>query len=119
MLVVLNAVTLAWAAGRYPGRVILLAPLIACYTLAAERHNALGLTGPLDPAPRGYHDRPFLVIDAGRFATALRAGMTDPEVRRLPTVGGVDQFVDSTDVLSHAGRARAAAAAMIGTTSRK
>jgi hypothetical protein len=32
VLVVLNAVALAWAAGRYPGRVILLAPLIACYT---------------------------------------------------------------------------------------
>jgi hypothetical protein len=40
-------------------------------------------------------------------------------VRRLSMVGSVDQFVDSTDVLSHAGRARAVAAAMIGTTSRK
>jgi hypothetical protein len=86
--------------------------LCRAYTLAAERHNALGLTGPLDPTPRGYYDRPFLVIDAGRFATALRAGVTDPEVRRLSIVGSVDQFVDSTDVLSHAGRARAAAAAV-------
>jgi hypothetical protein len=39
VLVVLNAVALAWAAGRYPGPLVMLAPLIACYTLAAQRVN--------------------------------------------------------------------------------
>ena len=42
VLVVLNAVVLAWAAGQYPGRVIMLAPLIACYTLAALRGGGGG-----------------------------------------------------------------------------
>ncbi|HJW61002.1 MAG TPA: histidine kinase dimerization/phosphoacceptor domain-containing protein, partial [Actinomycetota bacterium] len=45
VLVVLNAVVLAWAAGQYPGRVIMLAPLIACYTLAALRGWRWGLAG--------------------------------------------------------------------------
>ena len=45
VLVALNAVVLAWAAARYPGGVILLAPLIACYTLAALRGWRWGLAG--------------------------------------------------------------------------
>ena len=45
VLVVLNAVALAWAAGQYPGRVIMLAPLIACYTLAALRGGGGGWPG--------------------------------------------------------------------------
>jgi hypothetical protein len=86
--------------------------LCRAYTLVAERHNGLGLTEPVDSTPRGYYDRPYQVIDAGRFATALRAGVTDPAVRQLSIVGTVDQFVDSTEVLSHARRARAVAAAL-------
>ena len=50
VLVVLNAVTLAWAAGQYPGRVIMLAPLIACYTLAALRGWRWGLAGAVGTA---------------------------------------------------------------------
>src|ERR687886_721780 len=45
VLVVLNAVILAWSAAQYPGRVIMLAPLIACYTLAALRGWRWGLAG--------------------------------------------------------------------------
>ena len=45
MLVVLNAVALAWAAGQYPSPLIMLAPLIACYTLAALRGWRWGLVG--------------------------------------------------------------------------
>ena len=45
VLVVLNGVVLVWSAGQYPGRLILLAPLIACYTLAALRGWRWGLAG--------------------------------------------------------------------------
>jgi signal transduction histidine kinase len=45
VLVVLNSVVLAWSAGQYPGRVIMLAPLIACYTLALLRGWGWGLAG--------------------------------------------------------------------------
>ena len=50
VLVALNAVVLAWAAARYPGGVILLAPLIACYTLAALRGWRWGLAGAVGTA---------------------------------------------------------------------
>jgi len=82
----------------------------ACET-AAALHNDLGLTGPLDPRTRPYHDRPYQVIDAGRFTGALRQAITDPQVRRLPATGAVDQFIDSTDALGSTGFLHAAAVA--------
>jgi hypothetical protein len=81
--------------------------LATAYRLVAARHDALGLTGPLDGSTRPYHDRPFRVLDAGRFATALRDRLTDREILALPAVGTVDQFVDSTGVLTDPRRARA------------
>jgi signal transduction histidine kinase len=45
VLVVCNAVALVWAAAHYPGRLVMLAPLIACYTLAAARGWRWGLAG--------------------------------------------------------------------------
>jgi signal transduction histidine kinase len=45
VLVVLNAVALAWSAAHYPGRLVPLTPLIACYTLAALRGWRWGLAG--------------------------------------------------------------------------
>jgi signal transduction histidine kinase len=46
-LIVLNAVTLVWFLGSYPGRLIALAPLIGCYTLAGHRGWRWGLAGAL------------------------------------------------------------------------
>jgi hypothetical protein len=54
----------------------------------AARHNALGLTEPLDPEPRPYHDRPYLVIGADRFAGALRGTLTDPVLAALLSRAG-------------------------------
>jgi signal transduction histidine kinase len=42
---VLNAIPLVWFLGAYPGRLITLAPLIGCYTLAAYRGWRWGLAG--------------------------------------------------------------------------
>jgi Domain of unknown function (DUF4037) len=83
--------------------------LCRAYSLAAHRHNELALTPPVDPATRGYYDRPYRVIDAGRFVTSLLGSISAGRVRELPPVGAVDQVVDSTDVLAHAGRARTTA----------
>jgi hypothetical protein len=41
------------------------------------------------------------VLHAERFAEALLASVPDPEIRALPPVGAVDQYVDSTDLLDH------------------
>ena len=66
----------------------------------ARRHNALGLTAHLEPTVRAFYSRPYRVIGAGRFAAACIESVTDPWLRDLPRVGAIDQFVDSTDVLS-------------------
>jgi hypothetical protein len=53
------------------------------YEIAGALHNELGLTKPVDPGTRPYHDRPFRVLHAERFAEALLASITDPEVAAL------------------------------------
>ncbi len=86
--------------------------LVAACESIAVRQNALGLAEPVDPRARPFHDRPFRVLGAERFAHALTAGITDPDLRDRPLTGAVDQFADSTDVLTHRGRSRALAAAL-------
>jgi hypothetical protein len=73
--------------------------LCDAYQAAATLHNDLAISAPVDPRPRPFHDRPFQVLDAARFATALRDRITDPAIRRLPATGAADQFVDSTPAL--------------------
>lgn len=75
--------------------------LVTAYRLVAERHNALGITPGLDPEPRPFFDRPALVLDAARFAEACHATVSDPRLKRVGPIGSIDQFVDSTDVLSN------------------
>lgn len=88
--------------------------LARAYVEVAKLHNDLRLTPALAPTTRPYYDRPFSVIDATRFVAALRDSIPDPEVRELPLVGSVDQFVDSTDVLAAPHLARAVAAGVFG-----
>jgi hypothetical protein len=86
------------------------AALARAYTIAAEAHNALGITEPLDPQPSAFHDRPYQVLHAARFAAASAAAIQDTHVRALVEsaglVGGVDQWIDATDVLGPADRCR-------------
>lgn len=71
------------------------------YGVVARLHNALQLTPPLDPQVSYFHNRPYLVLHAERFSAALRAAISDEQVRAIRTeIGGVDQFADSTDLLS-------------------
>jgi hypothetical protein len=76
------------------------------YVAALRMHNTLGITAPLDPTLRQFHDRPYVISDADRVAAALRETITDSALRSRPLTGCIDQFVDSTDVLSHPGRCR-------------
>ncbi|WP_432926828.1 DUF4037 domain-containing protein [Microbispora sp. CA-135349] len=85
--------------------------LATAYEAVAALHNDLGLTPPVDPGTRPYHDRPYRVLRAERFAEALLETIADPEVRRLPLTGAVDQYVDSTDVLCDRDRVRRVAGA--------
>jgi hypothetical protein len=120
---------LGTAFGRLPGATQLVPPLAAavsaaswparerslCQALeaAAALHNELGVTQPLDTRTRGFWDRPYRVLDAGRFTAALLAEVADPSIRRLPATGAADQFADSTDALLNIGSLRAAVAAIL------
>ena len=71
------------------------------YERLAEMHNALGITQPLETKVSPFYTRPYMVIHAERFAEAIRNVISDEEVKHIKVmIGGVDQFVDSTDVLS-------------------
>jgi hypothetical protein len=72
----------------------------------ARRHNALGITRPVEPNVRLFHSRPFRVLGSGRFVDACLERVENEWLRSLPLVGGIDQFVDSTDVLSSPETAR-------------
>ncbi|MDQ3548140.1 MAG: DUF4037 domain-containing protein, partial [Chloroflexota bacterium] len=77
--------------------------LSAAYEQVAGMHNTLGITEPLDPIVRSYHGRGYLVIDAGRFASAIESTIADDDVRRLPKqLGSLNQFIDATDKLEPA-----------------
>jgi hypothetical protein len=58
-----------------------------------------------------FYDRPYRTLD-GAVPQELLHGITDPDVSRLPPmVGCIEQWVDSTDVLSSPGRRAALQAA--------
>ncbi|WP_051478863.1 DUF4037 domain-containing protein [Arthrobacter sp. H5] len=75
------------------------------YQLLAARFNQLlPEDARLDTALRPFFDRPALILDAERFVSAALANVQDAETKALPLVGSIDQFIDSTDVLSSPGR---------------
>jgi hypothetical protein len=82
-----------------------------------ERENALAAACEVlldlqrehgQPAPESavipFFDRPYRTVDQA-VPRVLLASITDPDVARLPPlVGSIEQWVDSTDVLSSPGR---------------
>ena len=69
--------------------------------------NTLGIADPLPAKVSRYYERPFDVIQGERFADAIEAKIEDSRIRSLPKqIGSIDQFVNSTDVLTHADRRR-------------
>jgi len=76
------------------------AALAAAYRLLGEQQNALAIAPQVDPEPRPYYGRPFLVSAAEDFVDACLSRVDDPWLASLAPVGGIDQFTDSTDVLA-------------------
>jgi hypothetical protein len=95
------------AATDYPTRE---SALVDAVRGLAALHNARGVTKLVDADVRRFHDRPFRVLGSSRFVEACLDRVSDPWLRSLPLTGGIDQFVDSTDVQGDAARARATAA---------
>lgn len=88
----------ALAASDFPVRE---AALVEAAEALADRHNEVGLTRPLETTVRLFHGRPFRVLGSGRFVEACLEQISDADLRSLPLVGGIDQWADSTDVLSY------------------
>ena len=84
------------------------------YETVAAWHNELGVTPPLNTQVRRFYERPYQVIGASRFTAALREAITDPQLRRLPLTGAIDQFTDSTDALGRVDFLRVCTRAAIG-----
>jgi hypothetical protein len=75
--------------------------LTSAYRKTAIRFNALRLTGPVEVEPHQFHERPAIVLGAGRFVAACLQAVKDQKVRELGLVGAIDQFADNTEVLSN------------------
>ena len=77
--------------------------LCSAYETIAGLHNDLAITPRLDEKVRGFHDRPYRVLDAQRFSSALVESIEDRELRQTCSttglIGAIDQFADSTDLL--------------------
>lgn len=88
--------------------------LCDAYEKAGDWQNTTGLAENVHARRRPFHDRPYPVIGADRFAAALTARITDPWLAELPLVGAVDHITDSTDVLMRPAAARAVTTAAHG-----
>jgi hypothetical protein len=76
--------------------------LVTAYEIVAAMHNGLNITEPVPTSVSSFHNRPFMVIQGEAIGRSIWETIQDPEVRSLPYgVGKVDQYVDSTDILSH------------------
>lgn len=89
------------------------AALAAAYEQVGKAQNRLELAAPVDPNTRPYHDRPFRVLHAERFAAGLRSSIADTAVRELPLVGAVDQWVDNSAALGRRAQLRNALRSII------
>ena len=77
--------------------------LCQVYQTAAEMHNALGITLPVETLPSLYFGRPFRVIHGDAIAAKIKGAIRDEGVLELtPDIGSVNQFLASVDVLNSA-----------------
>ena len=76
------------------------------YSVLAEQHNALNLTEFLSVETTHFFNRPFHVISAQRFTTALQNIIEDPWLRSLPPIGSVSQLTDAVPVNDDVGISR-------------
>ncbi len=76
--------------------------LTKAYEYMANMHNKLEITYSLPTNVSQFHNRPFMIIHGDNFADVIHAEIKDDQVKQLPKfLGGIDQYIDSTDVLSY------------------
>ncbi len=63
-------------------------------------HNTLNITEPLPTKVSRFYSRPYLVIQADRFAREIRKKIRSRAIKNIKVdIGSVNQFSDSTDLL--------------------
>jgi hypothetical protein len=80
--------------------------LVQAFEYLSAMHNTLGLTAPLPEKAIAFYNRPFQVVAFHGFHQALLREIKHPRVQQIaarPLIGGIDQFSDSTDLLSNPG----------------
>ena len=76
--------------------------LSEAYVHMMEMHNALRLTPEIEPRISSFHNRPYQVPHSSRFVDSLEEAIKSEQVKGLPGyIGGVNQSMDSTDILSN------------------
>ncbi len=80
--------------------------LSRAYQIVADKHNSLNITESLPTKVSKYHDRPYLVIHASKFALAIRKQIKDKRIRSLPLIGSIDQLTDNSSLLENHGKRR-------------
>jgi Domain of unknown function (DUF4037) len=77
--------------------------LCAAFEIAARMHNSMGLFATLDTHTISFHERPYRVLGAERFAKAVSDEIRDESLRKIYAsvgpIGSIDQFADSTNLL--------------------
>jgi hypothetical protein len=65
------------------------------------------LTPHIEPEISNFYNRPYKVPHSARFVDTLHGVIKSDAIKKLPKyIGGVGQFVDSTDILSDPQRSR-------------
>ncbi len=79
-----------------------------CGSAMADAYEILGLATSrlnlcmaFDPSRRPFHARPFVVSNADVIVGALRAAITDSELRQRPLIGAIDQWTDNTEITQY------------------
>lgn len=75
--------------------------LASAYLELAHRQNALKIAS-FEPVVGRYHDRPFTTINADNAIAGTVAAIADPDIRKLPVIGSLDQVSDLTPLLESA-----------------
>jgi hypothetical protein len=76
--------------------------LSTAHSILAEMHNALGITGPLSTVVSPFWGRPFQVINADKFKSAILEKINDPQITSLmkrSPIGSIDVFSDNSDMI--------------------
>lgn len=82
--------------------------LCQAYKVLIEKQNELELTEKIEIKPQPYFNRPQVVINISKITKILSKTIKKPLKSLYSPIGGVDNFIDETNILSNASIAKKA-----------